>query len=295
MKGSNMEKIRIITDSGSDFVAPFPENLTVLPLTIRFGEEEYRDGVDLDHRAFYEKLISGREMPKTSLISPAEFEAAFDAALAAGETVVAILISSRLSGTCQSAVLAADGREKVYVVDSMNATLGQQALVKYALRLVEQGLTARQLVAELERIKSHVRLTGVPASLEYLHRGGRISKTVAILGGALSIKPVLRLIDGEVVMVGKARGAKHANASLAQEVEKTGLDAALPVCLGYTGLKDDALRVFLADSAALWESVNYDVCSVGATIGTHIGPDSIVVAYFDASASEVTPANTEWR
>jgi len=287
MKGSNMEKIRIITDSGADFVAPFPENLTVLPLTIRFGEEEYRDGVDLDHRAFYEKLLSGRELPKTSLISPAEFEAAFDAARAAGETVVAILISSRLSGTWQSAVLAADGREKVYVVDSMNATLGQQALVKYALRLAAQGLTAQQLVEELERIKSHVNLTGVPASLEYLHRGGRISKTVAILGGALSIKPVLRLIDGEVVMVGKARGAKHANASLMQEVEKTGLDATKPVCLGYTGLKDDALRAFLADSAALWENVRYDLCSVGATIGTHIGPDSIVVAYFDASASEI--------
>ena len=282
-----MEKIRIITDSGADFVAPFPENLTVLPLAIRFGEEEYRDGVDLDHRMFYEKLLSGKELPKTSLISPAEFEAAFDAAGAAGETVVAILISSRLSGTWQSAVLAAEERQWVHVVDSMNATLGQQALVKYALRLVEQGLTAQQLVEELERIKSHVRLTGVPASLEYLHRGGRISKATAILGGALSIKPVLRLIDGEVVMVGKARGAKHANASLAQEVEKTGLDAAMPVCLGYTGLRDDALRAFLADSAALWENVSYDICSVGATIGTHIGPDSIVVAYFDASATEV--------
>lgn len=288
-----MEKIRIITDSGADFVAPFPKNLTVLPLTIRFGEEEYRDGVDLDHRTFYEKLLSGKELPKTSLISPAEFEAAFDAARAAGETVVAILISSRLSGTWQSAVLAADGRETVHVVDSMNATLGQQALVKYALRLADQGLTAQQLVTELERIKSHVRLTGVPASLEYLHRGGRISKATAILGGALSIKPVLRLIDGEVVMVGKARGTKQADASLAREVEKTGLDASKPVCLGYTGLRDDALRRFIADSGALWENVSYDLCSVGATIGTHIGPDSIVVAYFDASAPELTPANIE--
>ncbi len=278
-----MEKIRIITDSGSDICAPFPQNLTVVPLTIHFGPEEYRDGETIDHRTFYEKLTSGKELPTTSLIPPGEFEQAFQKAEAAGETVIAILLSSKLSGTYQSAVLAADGCDHVHVVDSMNATLGEQILVKYALRLVEQGLSAAEIVAELERAKSHVNLMGVPDTLEYLHRGGRISKTVAVLGGALSIKPVLRLVDGEVIMIGKARGSKNGNNYLIQEVTKSGVDYTKPICLGYTGLSDELLQRYIADSRQLWEGKvdTLPISTVGATIGTHVGPGAVVVAFFD--------------
>ena len=283
MKGSIMEKIRIITDSGSDICAPFPQNLTVVPLTIHFGSEEYRDGETIDHRTFYEKLTSGKELPTTSLIPPGEFEQAFQKAEAAGETVIAILLSSKLSGTYQSAVLAADGCDHVHVVDSMNATLGEQILVKYALQLVEQGLSAAGIVAELERAKSHVNLMGVPDTLEYLHRGGRISKTVAVLGGALSIKPVLRLVDGEVIMIGKARGSKNGNNYLIQEVTKSGVDYTKPICLGYTGLSDELLQRYIADSRQLWEGKvdTLPISTVGATIGTHVGPGAVVVAFFD--------------
>ena len=278
-----MEKIRIITDSGSDICAPFPQNLTVVPLTIHFGPEEYRDGETIDHRTFYEKLTSGSELPTTSLIPPGEFEQAFQKAVAAGETVIAILLSSKLSGTYQSAVLAADGYDHVHVVDSMNATLGEQILVKYALQLVERGLSAAEIVAELERAKAHVNLMGVPDTLEYLHRGGRISKTVAVLGGALSIKPVLRLVDGEVIMIGKARGSKNGNNYLIQEVTKSGVDYTKPICLGYTGLSDELLQRYIADSRQLWEGKvdTLPISTVGATIGTHVGPGAVVVAFFD--------------
>ena len=278
-----MEKIRIITDSGSDFCPPFPENLTVVPLTIHFGPEEYRDGETIDHKTFYEKLLSGKELPTTSLIPPGEFQQVFEKAQAAGETVVAILLSSKLSGTWQSAVLAAEGFENVYVVDSMNATLGQQILVKYALQLVEKGLNAKQIVAELERSKSHVNLMGMPDTLEYLHRGGRVSKTVAVLGGALSIKPVLRLVDGVVVMIGKARGSKNGNNYLIQEVNKSGVDFTKPVCLGYTGLSDELLQRYIADSKQLWEGKidTLPISTVGATIGTHVGPGAVIVSFFD--------------
>ena len=278
-----MEKIRIITDSGSDFCPPYPKNLTVMPLTIHFGTEEYRDGQTIDHKTFYEKLVSGTELPTTSLIPPGEFQQEFDKAEAAGETVIAVLLSSKLSGTYQSAVLAAEDREKVYVVDSMNATLGEQILVKYAIRLVNQGLSATDIVAELERAKSHVNLMGMPDTLEYLHRGGRISKTVAVLGGALSIKPVLRLVDGVVVMIGKARGSKNGNNYLIQEVSKSGVDFTKPLCLGYTGLSDELLQRFIADSLQLWEgkAEELPISTVGATIGTHVGPGAIVVAFFD--------------
>lgn len=278
-----MEKIRILTDSGSDICAPFPENLTVIPLTIHFGPEEYRDGETIDHKTFYEKLTSGSALPTTSLIPPGEFEQAYKRAQDAGETVIAILLSSKLSGTYQSAALAAEEFENVYVIDSLNATLGEQILVKYALQLVEQGMSAADIAAELERAKSHVNLMGLPDTLEYLHRGGRISKTIAVLGGALSIKPVLRLVDGVVVMIGKARGSKNSNNYLIQEVNKSGVDFSKPLCLGYTGLSDELLQRYIADSRQLWEGKidKLPISTVGATIGTHVGPGAIVVAFFD--------------
>lgn len=278
-----MEKIRILTDSGSDICAPFPENLTVIPLTIHFGPEEYRDGETIDHKTFYEKLTSGSELPTTSLIPPGEFEQAYKKAQDAGETVIAIVLSSKLSGTYQSAALAAEGFDHVYVVDSLNATLGEQILVKYALQLVERGMSAADIAAELERAKSHVNLMGLPDTLEYLHRGGRVSKTVAVLGGALSIKPVLRLVDGVVVMIGKARGSKNGNNYLIQEVNKSGVDFSKPLCLGYTGLSDELLQRYIADSRQLWEGKvdTLPISTVGATIGTHVGPGAIVVAFFD--------------
>ncbi len=279
-----MEKIRILTDSGSDITAPYPENLTVIPLTIHFGDEEYQDGVTIDHRTFYEKLTNGDKLPTTSLVSPGVFADAFAQARRQGETVIAIILSGKLSGTYQSAVLAAQEFEHVYVVDSRNATLGEQILVRYALQLVEQGLDARAIVEELERVKPHVNLMGMPDTLEYLHRGGRISKTVALLGGALSIRPVLRLMDGEVVMIGKARGSKNGNNFLIQEVNKSGVDFTKPLCLGYTGLSDALLRRYIADSTQLWEGKvdTLPISTVGATIGTHLGPDAVVLAFFDS-------------
>ncbi len=279
-----MEKIRILTDSGSDITAPYPENLTVIPLTIHFGDEEYQDGVTIDHRTFYEKLTNGDKLPTTSLVSPGVFADAFAQARRQGETVIAIILSGKLSGTYQSAVLAAQEFEHVYVVDSRNATLGEQILVRYALQLVEQGLDARAIVEELERVKPHVNLMGMPDTLEYLHRGGRISKTVALLGGALSIRPVLRLVDGEVVMIGKARGSKNGNNFLIQEVNKSGVDFTKPLCLGYTGLSDALLRRYIADSTQLWEGKvdTLPISTVGATIGTHLGPDAVVLAFFDS-------------
>ena len=279
-----MEKIRILTDSGSDITAPYPENLTVIPLTIHFGDEEYQDGVTINHRTFYEKLTNGDKLPTTSLVSPGVFADAFAQARRQGETVIAIILSGKLSGTYQSAVLAAQEFEHVYVVDSRNATLGEQILVRYALQLVEQGLDARAIVEELERVKPHVNLMGMPDTLEYLHRGGRISKTVALLGGALSIRPVLRLMDGEVVMIGKARGSKNGNNFLIQEVNKSGVDFTKPLCLGYTGLSDALLRRYIADSTQLWEGKvdTLPISTVGATIGTHLGPDAVVLAFFDS-------------
>lgn len=277
-------KIRVITDSAADLPQPCRPEITVLPMAVTFGEEQFLDGVDLAHRQFYEKLIEGDALPTTSQINPAQFEEAFRRAVDEGEDVVAVVLSSKLSGTCQSARIAAEefpGR--VFVVDSENATIGQQILVRRALDLLDQGLDAAAIAAELEKEKKDIRLVALLDTLEYLKRGGRISPSVALVGGLLSVKPVIAVEHGEVVMLGKARGSKNGSNLLVQEIRKTnGVDFDRPYLLGYTGLEDSLLQKYIADSAALWaEHTNaLPIGTIGGTIGTHVGPGAIAVAFF---------------
>lgn len=276
-------KIRIITDSASDLLAPHRPEITVLPMTITFGEEQFRDGVDLTHRQFYEKLIEGEELPTTSQIAPAQFEEAFRAAVEAGESVVAVVLSSKLSGTYQSACIAAEEFPgKVFVVDSANATIGERILVERGLELMDQGLDAAAVAARLDEEKTDIRLVALLDTLEYLKRGGRVSASVALVGGLLAIKPVVAVQDGEVVVLGKARGSRNGNNLLVQEIQKTGVDFSRPYKLGYAGLNDSLLQKYIADSAALWEGHTdaLPTGTVGGTIGTHVGPGAIAVAFF---------------
>lgn len=276
-------KIRIITDSASDLLSPHRPEVTVLPMTITFGEEQFRDGVDLTHRQFYEKLIEGEELPTTSQIAPARFEEAFRAAVEAGETVVAVVLSAKLSGTWQSACIAAEEFPgKVFVVDSANATIGERILVERGLELMDQGLDAAAIAAKLEEEKGDIRLVALLDTLEYLKRGGRVSASVALVGGLLAIKPVVAVQEGEVVVLGKARGSKNGNNLLIQEIQKTGVDFSRPYKLGYAGLNDSLLQKYIADSAALWEghTDSLPTGTVGGTIGTHVGPGAIAVAFF---------------
>ena len=276
--------IRIITDSGCDMLPPCAPNLTVLPLTITFGEESFLDGVELDHHRFYEKLIEGEELPTTSQIAPAAFEEAFQKAVDAGEAVVCVTLSSKLSGTYQSARIAAEGfAGQVWVVDSENVTIGQRLLVERAVELAGQGLDAAQLSARLDQEKKDIRLVALLDTLEYLKRGGRISPSIAMVGGLLSIKPVVAVENGEVVLLGKARGSKNGNNLLIQLIQKTsGVDFGRPYRLGYTGLDDGLLQKYIADSVQLWQDhvEELPVSTVGGAIGTHVGPGAVAVAFF---------------
>ncbi len=279
-----MNKVRIITDSASDFIVTDQEQVTVLPMTVRFGDQEYMDGVNLSHKEFYEKLVESDELPVTSLVSPGVFAEAYEKAVQDGEQVVVITVSSKLSGTYQSAMLAAaeyDG--EVFVVDSLNVSVAEQAIVRYAVRLAEEGKTAAEIAAILEEAKEKMHIVALLDTLEYLKKGGRISKSIAFVGGILSIKPIVSCKDGEVAMLGTARGSKNGNNFLIKEIEKTkGIDFTKPIGLGYTGLDDSLLRKYIKDSAALW--TGHDDClsisTIGATIGTHIGPGAIAVAFF---------------
>lgn len=276
-------KTRLIVDSTADLMPEFRSRVHTVPLTVRFGEEEYIDGVTIDHKTFYEKLIESDVMPATSQATPDAFMREYEKAARAGETAVVVTLSSKFSGTYQSAVIAAQEFENIYVVDSGTAAMGSGILIELALGLLEQGMDAAAVVQRLEEEKRRIVVVALVDTLEYLKRGGRISKTVAFAGTMLNIKPVISVIEGEISMLGKARGSKMGNNLLVQEIEKAGgVDFSKPVLLGYSGISDALLLKYIEDSRPIWEGnvpqVRYT--SLGSVIGTHAGPGAVVVAFF---------------
>ena len=276
-------KTRIIVDSTSDLLPSVKERVHVVPLTVHFGQEEFVDGVTIDHKAFYEKLIETDVHPSTSQASPASFEAEYEKARKADEAAVVITLTSKLSGTYQSASIAAEDYDNIYIVDSGTVAIGGGILVEYALRLLDEGLGAKEIAEKLEKAKSKIIIVALVDTLEYLKKGGRISKAVAFAGGVLNIKPVLSVEDGEIKMLGKARGSKMGNNLLVEEIEKAGgVDFSMPLLLGYTGLSDAMLLKYIEDSKHIWEGnvdeVRYS--SIGSVIGTHAGPGAVAVAFF---------------
>lgn len=274
---------RIITDSASDIV-DFPNpNLTVLPMTVAFGDTVYHDGVDLTHERFFDLLVESDELPTTGAVSPGVFAQAYDEAREAGEDVVVVALSSKVSATCQSARLAAEGRGDVHVVDSLNACIGERVLVEYALMLAERGLPAADIAAQLERARSRVHMLALLDTLEYLRRGGRIGSAAAAAGALLALKPVITMANGEVELLGKARGSKNARNLLVELVKEHPIDFAMPFSLACTAGGEAMLKKYVRDSSDLWEGIvdALPICSVGATIGTHVGPGAIAVAYFE--------------
>ena len=278
--------VRIIVDSTTDLPEQTARRVTVVPLTIHFGEQQYVSGVDIDARKFYEMLVEGDVLPTTSQPTPYAFTQVFQEAVDAGDTVVCITVSSKLSGTYQSAcIAAADFPGKVFVVDSLTVAIGGGILTEYALSLTDKGMDAEEIAWKLMQKREKVRLLALLDTLEYLKKGGRISSAVAFAGGLLNIKPVIAVADGEVKMLGKARGSKQGNNLLVQEIDTAGgVDFEKPLLLGYTGLSDALLQKYIVDSAALWQGKveQLPVSIVGSVVGTHAGPGAVAVAFFAA-------------
>ena len=276
-------RTRIIVDSTADLMPEILDRVHVVPLTVHFGEEELVDGVTIDKKTFYERLVESDVLPSTSQATPEAFMREFEKAKQAGEQAVVITVASKLSGTYQSAVLAAREYEHIHIVDSSTVAIGSSILVELACKLLDEGMNAKEIAQNLEEEKKKIVIVALVDTLEYLKKGGRISKTVAMVGGVLNIKPVLSIIDGEINMLGKARGSKMGNNLLIQEIEKAGgVDFAKPVLLGYAGLSDTLLLKYIEDSKHIWESnldeVRYTV--VGSVVGTHVGPGAVAVAFF---------------
>lgn len=278
--------VRIITDSASDMSPAEHPALAVLPLSVTFGTDVYMDGIDIDHQRFYEMLVERDELPKTGQVNPYAFSQAITKVREAGDEAVIITVGAKLSGTNQSArtALAEAPGGDVFVVDSNNVTLGERVLVEYALRLVDEGRSASQIAAAVEAVRDRVVVIGLLETLEYLVRGGRLSAAAGAVGTLLNVKPVVAVEDGLIVQLGKARGSKNGRNLLNQKVEKAGgIDFSMPLALGYTGLSDAVLKKYIEDSAALWAGHTegeLPVHTIGATIGTHVGPGAVAVAFF---------------
>ena len=276
-------KTRIIVDSTADLMPEIKERVHIVPLTLRFGEEEFIDGVTIDHKRFYEKLVECDVLPVTSQATPHAFAKEYEKAAKAGECAVVITISSKLSGTYQSAMIAAEDYENIYVVDSGTGAMGGGILTELALKLLDEGMDAKSIAEKLEEEKKKIIIVALVDTLEYLQKGGRVSKTVAFAGSVLNIKPVLSVIDGEISLLGKARGSKMGNNLLVQEIDKAGgIDFEKPLLLGYSGLSDTLLLKYIEDSRHIWEGNLDEVryTTVGSVIGTHVGPGAVVVAFY---------------
>lgn len=278
--------VKIVIDSASDISKIEAEKLGIvmLPMLISFGEEEYLDGETLLPKEFYEKLVESDVMPKTSQITPFRFEEVFEKLTKKGDEVLVITISSKLSGTYAGAVqAAAKFNGKVRVVDSMNACIGERLLCQYALRLLAEGKGLDETADELENAKKKIHVMAMLGTLEYLKKGGRISSAVAFAGELLSLKPVVAVVEGEVKLVGKAMGSRKGNNLLNKLVSEKGIDFSMPLGVVWSGLNDSLLQKYVKDSAALWEGQTETLPAyiLGATIGTHIGPGAIGVAFFE--------------
>ncbi len=274
---------RIIVDSTADLMPEFKRRVHTVPLTVNFGSEEYIDGITIDHKTFYEKLIESDVLPTTSQATPDAFIKEFEKAKEADEAAIVITLASKFSGTYQSAMIAAEGYKNIYIVDSLSAAMGSGILVELAFRLLDEGKKAEEVVRLLEEEKKKIVVVALVDTLEYLKKGGRISKAVAFAGGVLNIKPVLSVIGGEINMLGKARGSKMGNNLLVQEIDKAGgINFDKPVLLGYSGISDALLVKYIEDSRHIWEGNLDEVryTSVGSVIGTHAGPGAVVVAFF---------------
>ena len=276
--------LKIVLDSTSDIVPELLGKFEIVPLTVNFGEEEFIDGVTITREEFYAKLIESDVIPTTSQASPEAFERVFKKLVENGDEVLCITVASKLSGTYQSACIAAEEFPgKVRVIDSRSVAIGSAILAEFALYLLEKGLSAEEIEKELINKREDIIIVALIDTLEYLKKGGRLSKTAAFAGSLLNIKPVVSVEDGEINVLGKARGSKQGNNFLIKEIEKAGgVDFSMPLLLGYTGHDPYMLEKYKEDSRFIWEGKveNLRETCIGSVIGTHAGPGAIAVAFF---------------
>lgn len=279
--------IRIITDSTSEISQERAKKLgiEVFPLQISFSGETFKDGINITHDEFYKKLAVSKNLPTTSQPAPDAFVPLFLDAAEKGDSVIAIMISSKLSGTLQSVHIAKEisGYDDIHIIDSLNVVTGLQLMVEQAAALRDSGKTVDEIVAAVNSMIPRIAFFALVDTLEYLYKGGRLSRAAKIAGGFLGFKPILTLIDGELKVVGKARGTKKGITAMLDKLDTIPAPAiGTPFYFGFT--ENDEKCTLLREQVCEKLNIENEIVSpVGCTIGTHAGPGACIITYLTES------------
>lgn len=274
--------IRILVDSSSDYMLDElkEKNIDLIPLTVTLGEKSYLDGIDLDRNDFFKLLESGTDFPKTSQAPPQTFLDVFEDVKEKGDDMICILLSSELSGTYQSAMLAKDmvGYDNIDIIDSLSATYTVKVMADYAYSLRKQGIPAKDIAEKIENLKSRCKVVAALNTLEYLHRGGRLGKAAAIIGEMVNLKPIITLTEkGTIGILGKCIGKNKAVRFILNHLDSVDIDTDFPIYTIYS-YGTDNVEVF-ENKLALQNYAITDRLQIGATIGSHIGPEAFGIIF----------------
>ena len=277
-----MEKIKIITDSTLDLPAELirEKNIEVLPLLINFGEESYLDGVEITTKEMIDKINATGILPTTAQVTPNRFEETFKKYLDEGYKIVALTLSSDMSGTYQSACIAKDMLESddIVVIDSRNVTSGLGLLVLKACQFRDKGLGIKEIEEEILKAIPKVKSSLNFESLENLVRGGRLSKTAGTIGSVLGLRLILEVKDGKMSVKDKVRGSKKALKKLISDFESVDVDFDSPIVLLELLNEDvyEGLKTYFQE-----KNINYIDAKVGCTVGIHSGIKPCGIFFFE--------------
>ena len=277
-----MEKIKIITDSTLDLPAELirEKNIEVLPLLINFGEESYLDGVEITTKEMIDKINATGVLPTTAQVTPNRFEETFKKYLDEGYKIVALTLSSDMSGTYQSACIAKDMLESddIVVIDSRNVTSGLGLLVLKACQFRDKGLGIKEIEEEILKAIPKVKSSLNFESLENLVRGGRLSKTAGTIGSVLGLRLILEVKDGKMSVKDKVRGSKKALKKLISDFESVDVDFDSPIVLLELLNEDvyEGLKIYFQE-----KNINYIDAKVGCTVDIHSGIKPCGIFFFE--------------
>lgn len=276
--------IRIITDSLCDMTMDYAKelNIDIMPLTVRFGETDYKCGVELSNEDFYDKLENSGVAPSTAAVNPFDFEEIFRKYIDAGDEVVAILFSKYMSATFQSATIAADNiqSEHLRLIDCENGAMGQALLIQTAVTMRDNGLSADEIADNIRALLPKTMTYIVVDTLEYLKRGGRISKSAALIGGLMKLHPVLQVVADGAKPIDKVKGKKSCNAWLINKLKEQPADTDYKLVIGHSNAPDraEAFKEQLIEAGITNEIF---ITCIGPVVGTHIGPNCLGIGYIE--------------
>jgi DegV family protein with EDD domain len=277
--------LRILTDTGSDitYLGAGDVGVEVVELDVKFDEFPYDYRNDKDFSVFYSNLEKSKNLPSTSQVNPSQYLDVFNDAKAKGDEIIAITLSSGISGTHSSALMAKEecDYDGITVVDSKNAILAQRILVEQAVKLKSEGKSREEIKDALEALREKLVLCACLDSLTYLKKGGRVPPAMALIGNALKIKPVVMIDggkEGKIEPLDKARGLAAGKRAIWDQIEKDGCDENWPVYFGHTN-NEEIGKAFMEETSEKFNLKNSKMFPVGCVIGTHAGPNCIVLVY----------------